>query len=131
MVINPRKKVTAMTVVTRDDTRITRDLWSAIANGAPGATVDALGHSLPSTGYFVGGRSYVATIPVASITPDDVAGYVSDHSRTRYFGMWEHDGKIFLDAVDHIVDRDHARQLGRLRREIEIFNIATGECEEP
>jgi hypothetical protein len=45
--------------------------------------------------------------------------------------MWEHDGKIFLDAVDWIVDRVHARQLGRLRREIEIFNIATGECEEP
>jgi hypothetical protein len=120
-----------MTVATRDDTRVTRDLWSAIANGAPGATVDALGHSLPSEGYFVGGRSYVSVHPVDSITPDDVAGYVSSNSDARYFGMWEHDGKIFLDAVDWIVDRVHARQLGRLRREIEIFNIATGECEEP
>lgn len=118
-----------MTTLTRDDTRITRELWRAIADHADGFTVDALDDELPDHGYFVGGQSFTQIRPVALTTPDDVAGFVSVHPNTRFFGVWEDNGMIYIDAVDHVESDAQAHDLGRARKEIAIYNISTEECE--
>jgi hypothetical protein len=113
----------------RDDTRTTAALWAAIRNGAEGVTVDALGNELPRYGYYVGGASWTLVRAAHAITPDDVAGYVSTHSGTRYFGMWVDGGRVYLDAVDLIYRESEAHETARERRELAVFNISTGECE--
>lgn len=113
----------------RDDTRTTASLWAAIQNGADGATVDALGNELPRYGYYVGGASWTLVRAAHAVTPDDVAGFVSTHPDTRYFGMWVEDGRVYLDAVTLIYRESEAHETARERRELAIYNISAGECE--
>lgn len=122
--------ITMGITLTRDDTRTTASLWRAIQDGADGVTVDSLGNELPKYGYYVGGRSWTLVRAAHAVTPDDVAGYVSTHSDTRYFGMWIEGGRVYLDAVDLIYREADAHATGRERRELAVFNISTGECEE-
>ena len=118
-----------MSTITRDDTRITRELWAAIQSGQDGATVDALGFELPHYGWYVGGKSWTLVRAAEHITPDDVAGYVSVHPDTRYFGMWVDGGRVYLDSVDLIYREADAHTLGRKRRELSVYNISARECE--
>ena len=115
--------------LTRDNTRTTAALWSAIRTGRDGVTVDALGNDLPRYGYYVGGQSWTFVRAAHAVTPDDVAGYVSAHSATRYFGMWVEGGRVYLDAVDLIYRETDAHETARERRELAVFNISSGECE--
>lgn len=116
--------------LTRDDTRTTASLWHAIQNQAAGVTVDALGGEMPRYGYWVGGQSWTLVRAAHVITPDDVAGYVSTHSDARYFGMWVDGGRVYLDAVDLIYRASEAHETAYERRELSVFNISTGSCEE-
>lgn len=115
--------------LTRDDTRTTATLWHAIRNGSAGVTADSLGNELPHYGYWVGGQSWTLVKAIGRVTPDDVAGFVSAHPETRYFGMWVEDGRVYLDAVDLIYSATEAHAVASERRELSIFNISAGECE--
>lgn len=117
------------TTLVRDDTRTTASLWAAIQNGSEGVTVDSLGNELPRYGYYVGGQSWTLVRAAHAVTPDDVAGYVSTHSATRYFGMWVDGGRVYIDAVDLIYRESEAHATARERRELAIYNISAGECE--
>lgn len=114
---------------TRDDVRVTRELWAAISSGADGATVDAHGGELPRYGYLVGGRSWTLVRAAHRVTPDDVAGFVSRNSDSRYFGMWVEDGRVYLDCVDLIYRESDAFEAARERRELAVFNVRSQECE--
>lgn len=118
-----------MATITRDDTRITRELWTAIRTGQPGATVSATNTGLPSSGYFVGGESYAQVRHSSKITPDDVAAYVSAHPSVDLFGMWVDGGVVYLDAVTHVPNGFSAASLGRERGEKSIYNVTSGSCE--
>jgi hypothetical protein len=117
-----------MATLTRDNARTTQELWSAIRDGAPGVTVDSWGGELPHYGYYVGGASWTLVRARNTITPDDVAGFVSQHD-SRYLGMWVDGDRVYLDAVDHIYRSTDAHAVATARRELEIYNISTRECE--
>jgi hypothetical protein len=116
--------------VTRDATRVTRELWAAISSGSEGTTVDANGGELPKYGYLVGGRSWTLVRAAHRITPDDVAGFVSRNSDSRYFGMWVEAGRVYLDAVDLIYRESEAFETARERCELAVFNARTAQCED-
>jgi hypothetical protein len=69
-------------------------------------------------------------MPTGAVTPDDVAGFISTHPETRYFGMWEDGGKIYIDAVDLIYSGSQAAELARERGELAYFDISDGQCVE-
>lgn len=117
-----------MATLVRDNARTTATLWHAIRNGEAGVTADSLGFELPHYGYYVGGQSPTLVMPTGTVTPDDVAGFVSTHPETRYFGMWEDDGKIYVDAVDLIYSGQRAMELARERGELAVFDISDRKC---
>lgn len=117
------------TTVTRDATRVTRELWNATQTRSEGATVDALDFPLPHYGYWVGGQSWTLVKAADRVTPDDIAGFVSAHPSARYFGVWVEDDRAYFDVVDLIYREETARETARERHELAVFNISTRETE--
>ncbi|WP_146132525.1 hypothetical protein [Streptomyces solincola] len=117
------------TITVTSATAVTAKLCAAIRNGVDGETVDATGGTLPTHGYWVGGRSWTLVKSASRVTPDDVAGFVSAHPTARYFGVWVENGRAYLDIADHVLSPRDAHAMAVERNEIAVFNIDTGECE--
>lgn len=101
-----------------------------------GGTLSLTGDPLPTEGYYVGG-----IVSPLVLDPEDspqeqagqvayFTGYLAQASLARYVGWWTdvETGKVWVDGVSHHATERRASRLGRLRREIAIFNIARG-CE--
>ena len=104
-------------------------IWWAIEDHEPGMTISpaTLDDAAPDHGYYVGGASWSMVRAAAMITRDDVRTFIAAHADAPFIGMWTEDGRVFLDAVDHITDRDDAIKLGRERHELAIYDIANGQ----
>lgn len=94
-------------------------------------------HKVPTTGYMVGGASWTLTVPVGRFGGEMVYDFVTAHimflrdPRTgegdRYIGWWTHEGRVYLDVSDNVTDKSEAVRLGRLRKEISVWDIEKGE----
>lgn len=104
-------------------------IWWAVEEGQPGTTVDTKDQELPTTGYYVGGESWTLVRAWARITRQDVIDFVAAHPASRYIGMWMNGGRVYLDAVTHTDDQRTARNLGRDRRELSVYNITAARSE--
>lgn len=102
-----------------------------------GATVSANGEANPhSVGYYVGGL-YPSLVfdKIEDVDRGELAWWIGTHP-ARYYGIWEDDetGKVYIDAVQHVVTRGVAVQVGRDRGEIAVWDIANAadiRCNDP
>lgn len=111
---------------------VARELLSLARHG-DGGTVPLNGLPLPSVGYYVGGR-----IESMIMTRDDVdrrdavplqrvIDFVS-RAGTPYVGVWvdTDTDKIYFDAVEWYANEFTAAAIGRVRKEIAIWDIDHG-----
>lgn len=72
--------------------------------------------------FVVGGRvpSSVIDFTDTGAVADSVSELMNNHS---VIGTWFHEGKIHLDVVDIIHDREEAIELGKERGEIAIWDV--------
>ncbi|MFD8117078.1 hypothetical protein [Streptomyces microflavus] len=108
---------------------VTAELFGAIRSGKPGATVGVRNNTLPTDGFWVGGRSWTLVKSAERITPDDVAAYVTAHAAAEFIGMWVDGGRVFLDVTDHFETSGAAHSIASARNEIAVFNISSGQSE--
>lgn len=102
-------------------------------------TLDAA--ALPS-GYVVAleGRGEIIPADLSQPSRDAFYAYFWDAQQqaaaapsewdTRYVGTWVHEGKIYLDIVEHYTDRAYAIGCGQVNNQIAIWDVANG-CEIP
>lgn len=109
------------------DTYASEMISALINEGQEGGTVDRMGDALPTAGYWVGGvvPSLVIADYSESAHSQAIRQFV-ESAPTRYVGFWydRADGKLYVDAVDHVASCDLAEETGRARGEIAIWDIA-------
>lgn len=104
-------------------------IFEQIQNSPEGGTAGRDGRGIPSTGYFVGGHGDAVVFGAGGELPSDLEYRVNEWLRScgaPYIGWWtdEETGKLYLDGSDWIETEFTASQLGRLRKEIAIWDIA-------
>lgn len=103
-------------------------LDAALADG--GGTFYADGDPFTRNGFIVGGKAPSLVISAdTAIGPDTtemVARWIDDN-RSRMYGSWLDNDTIYIDAVDVYDDREQAIEVGKLRGEKAIYDMASGE----
>lgn len=99
------------------------ELFDAFHAYAPGHTVALDGSDVPTTGFFVGGVVSSVVVDIDDMTRDHMAEFVADNHRAAYVGMWEDDGKIYLDVSEHYTSRRMAERVARIRGELAIWDV--------
>lgn len=107
------------------------DYFEQIVASPEGGTASLHGQGLPTRGYFVGGL-------VSPLILDDFSGdadwnveifasYLTDSVRAHYLGWWTdgETGKIWVDGTTWHATELEAGQVGRERREIAIYDVAS------
>lgn len=92
-------------------------------------TVSSYNLDLPTTGYYVGGKyeSLVFEYPHL-VDRGEIAWWIGRHSSPWYgVSVDSEDGKVYFDAVNHIESRSVALSLGRIRKEIAVWDIENNE----
>ena len=106
---------------------IAEQLYAMAKNGEDG-TIRVDGGTLPSAGYYVGGKcpSFIAK-DVAELDRGELAWWVGNNP-AKYYGVWvdssSKERTIYIDAVTHVNDERLAVLLGKSRNEIAIWDIA-------
>lgn len=106
---------------------IAEHLYNMAKNGEDG-TIRVDGGALPNAGYYVGGKC--PSLVVKDITDLDRGelGWWIGNNPSRYYGVWvdssSEEKKIYIDAVSHMATEYFAVNLGRMRGEIAIWDIA-------
>lgn len=100
-----------------------------MARESDGGTVALHGHSLPTTGYFVGGRIPSLILSEEEVSRRAVIYQVIDfvsRAGTPYVGVWRDSetGKIYFDAVEWYYDEYSAGKVARERRELAVWDIS-------
>jgi hypothetical protein len=90
-----------------------------------GGTFYADGDTFDGTGFVVGGKAPTFTCAATVIGPASVQAWMFNNP-SRLYGSWMDDGTIYIDAVDIFDDRDQAIEVGRLRGEKAIYDMAAG-----
>lgn len=120
------------------------DVWGAVladlrddilSNG--GKTWSPYGTEPPTTGYMVSLPDKEERISLAAFTEhgetflSDYTTYYADaiYFDERWFGAWVDDGWVYLDISEHVPGRGTARALARMRNQLAIYNLSTGEAE--
>lgn len=84
----------------------------------------------PTVGYIVGGILPTIVVPLAEFTAPFLAGVMQGWSGHPHYvemmGTWVHDGHVYIDASEHIIDRATAVETGRMRGEIAIYSMLSG-----
>lgn len=91
--------------------------------------------SMPTKGYMVAKPPSFGRVVSKEDFYDKDKGFqiLRDYMRTHkeelatgkhYLGTWEHEGKVYLDVSENIMDETEATSLGRERNQIEIWDVA-------
>jgi hypothetical protein len=99
-----------------------------------GLSIKMTDGSLPDKGYMVSKPTKFSRIVPAKDFYDPKEGwkilreYEQKHSEDlatgkNYLGTWEHEGKVFLDVSQNIMDRDEAVSLGRNNDQLKIWDV--------
>lgn len=103
-------------------------LADTLKNG--GGTYNLDGSAIPHNGFVVAlGRKFGAI--VSDNSPIEFADMLTDIAAIGYaktIGTWHNENRIYIDAVEIATDRNSAIELGELRNQIAIWDIAN-ECE--
>lgn len=107
---------------------VARELLSLARHG-DGGTVPVNGMPLPSSGYYVGGRIPSLVMDRSELDRRDVVPLQSvinfvSRAQTWYVGVWADGDKIYFDAVEWYQEEHTAAAIGRVRREIAIWDVA-------
>lgn len=105
-------------------------VMEAVCNNSSGGSVNRLGFA-PLEGYMVGGKSWTLTCVPEMLDYYTVLDFVTAHAvalswNTVYIGWWTHEGRIYLDVCDNVQDYSSALELGRMRKEIAIYDLNEG-----
>lgn len=101
---------------------------SCINAGKSGGTFDLKGRSLSFTsGYLVG--TYGETIPAISDVLEirKALCKIYINHKPEKIGFWVNDGKLYIDSVKHIEDRDKAILVGKDYDQISIWDCEAGQ----
>lgn len=106
---------------------IVHHVLDAIHNGSDGSVHVGTGEA-PTKGYMVGGASWTMTVHEDMVDAYVVMDFLNAHKamlswESKYVGWWRHEGRIYFDVSDNVMDYATAAQLGRDRRELCIFNL--------
>lgn len=109
---------------------VARELYRAVQSGSEGGTVALDGLPLPVTGFYVGGAIKELVLDHDDFTAcrthvvNELIMFVSRAS-TPYVGHWtdSETGKIHFDAVNWFQDEYTAAAIGRVRKEIAIWDV--------
>lgn len=101
---------------------------SQISLGLDGSL--SLNYDEPTTGYYVGGKSWSLVGVPYHVDLYAVMDYLEAHKKVLswpsvFVGWWTHNSKIYLDITDHVQGRYEAANLARVRHEIAIWDIQT------
>lgn len=106
---------------------IASDLFFS-AKAGEGRTVDRDDIPLPADGYYVGGIfPSLVFDSVDEIDRGELAWWIgSNHA--SFYGVWadQETGKIYFDGSSWVFDVVNAMELGRIRGEIAVWDIANG-----
>lgn len=107
---------------------IATDLYYMALDGEDGTVNVADSGVLPTEGYYVGGKAPSLVFKgVDEIDRGELAWWVGSNP-SDYYGVWvdTEDGKIYFDAVTHMLYQGTALDLARIRNEIAVWDIANG-----
>ena len=98
-----------------------------------GGTFYADGEPFTRQGFVVGGKAPSLVIRLwadgrelfGPASVESVAKWI-EGNRSRMYGSWLDEGSVHIDAVDVYDDRDQAIEVGRLRGELAIYDMAAG-----
>ncbi len=94
-----------------------------LANMGDGITVNPEGETYSEGGYMVADPAYGQVLVVGPYVISDIVRWLHDIPGTvQYLGAWSHEGRLYLDVVDIIEDRDEAIRLGQERNQIAIWD---------
>jgi hypothetical protein len=99
-----------------------------------GLSIKMTDGSLPDKGFMVSKPTKFSRVVPAKDFYDPKKGwkilreYEKKHSEDlatgrNYLGTWEHEGKVFLDVSQNIMDRDEAVSLGRSNDQLKIWDV--------
>lgn len=97
----------------------------AMAKAGEDGTLDADNETLPTYGYWVGGRcESLVYKDVESIDRGELAWFIGTNP-SQHYGVWVNqvDKRIYFDVADHQEFRVDAEALAKLRGEIAIWGI--------
>ena len=104
------------------------NIFEQIQASPEGGTVGRDRRETPDHGFFVGGHGEPAIFSAGAEYTPDLERQVNDwvgKSNAPYVGWWtdSEDGKLYLDGSDWVESEWTATQLGRLRKEIAVWDI--------
>lgn len=102
----------------------------SLARHGNGGTVPLYGQSLPTTGYYVGGKRETLVMDRDQVNDRSqhravalsLAAFVT-FADSPYVGAWECEGKIYFDATEWYEDLAQATAVGNSRGEIAIWDV--------
>lgn len=104
------------------------NLRAIIENG--GATLDKSGFDANFIRGYQVSKHDVATVKVTET--DKIAREIQKLLRRisarEFVGVWVNDGLVYIDISEHINSRSAALRVGRARRQLSVFEWATGNC---
>jgi hypothetical protein len=98
-----------------------------VTHGEDG-TVSAHNIDLPTTGYYVGGKYPSLTFDYPHLVDRGEIAWWIGNNPSPWYGVWvdSDDGKVYIDAVNHVDSQRVALSLGRIRQEIAVWDIENG-----
>jgi hypothetical protein len=83
----------------------------------------------PTSGYMVGGFGKEMIFDsIALVKVSKIEEWVESHKlkRDEYYGVWYDKGKVYFDVSKNIRLRFDAIRLGKVKKQIAIFEVKTG-----
>ncbi len=109
---------------------IVQHITGEILHGRDGSV--SLAGNTPESGFMVGGASFTVTVTPAKFSEDIVREFILSNAEKLstpdyYVGWWTHNGRIYLDVSNKVESSYTAVHIGRVRKEIAVWDVAKGE----
>lgn len=104
------------------------DIYAIIENG--GATLDKNGMEVNFLRGYQVSKHDIAILKVseAEKIARTVSKLLKRIARNEFVGVWVNEGRVYVDISEHVSSQGAALRIGRARRQISVYEWATGNC---
>lgn len=93
-----------------------------------GATLDKQGNPVAySRGYQVSAQD-LEVMPVYRLTKKHLKDILNHLADSQHLGIWIDNRKVYIDCSEHITTKREAMKLGKMRKQLSIWNWKAGEA---
>lgn len=104
------------------------DIYAIIENG--GATLDKNGFEVNYLRGYQVSKHDIAILKVseAEKIARTISKLLKRIARNEFVGVWVNEGRVYVDISEHVNSQGAAVRIGRARRQISVYEWATGNC---